>query len=167
MLDLHTRDYGYVEVSPPLLVNRDTLTGTGPEDLTVGGTVNLRSLKVGATDYVVKPFSDEILAARLRSAVRVKSSHDTIARMNRQLRAEIAERERAEAEATVAKQRIEFILGATKTGLAIVDSRYRLVYVDPQWRKHYGADTHGSRKVRCPCRTCCLSTVAKDSLPRR
>lgn len=29
MLDLHTRTHGYTEVSPPLLVNRATLTGTG------------------------------------------------------------------------------------------------------------------------------------------
>lgn len=29
MLDLHTDEHGYVEVSPPLLVNRATLTGTG------------------------------------------------------------------------------------------------------------------------------------------
>jgi len=29
MLDLHTREHGYLEVAPPLLVNRPTLTGTG------------------------------------------------------------------------------------------------------------------------------------------
>ena len=29
MLDLHTREHGYTEVSPPLLVNRATMTGTG------------------------------------------------------------------------------------------------------------------------------------------
>ena len=29
MLDLHTREHGYVEVAPPYLVNRATLTGTG------------------------------------------------------------------------------------------------------------------------------------------
>ncbi|MGB7213223.1 MAG: serine--tRNA ligase [Gemmatimonadales bacterium] len=29
MLDLHTRQHGYTEVSPPLLVNRASLTGTG------------------------------------------------------------------------------------------------------------------------------------------
>ena len=29
MLDLHTREHGYVEVAPPLLANRATLTGTG------------------------------------------------------------------------------------------------------------------------------------------
>jgi seryl-tRNA synthetase len=29
MLDLHTREHGYLEVAPPYLVNRGTLTGTG------------------------------------------------------------------------------------------------------------------------------------------
>ena len=29
MLDLHTREHGYVEVAPPLLVNRSSLEGTG------------------------------------------------------------------------------------------------------------------------------------------
>jgi seryl-tRNA synthetase len=29
MLDLHTREHGYIEVAPPYLVNRETLTGTG------------------------------------------------------------------------------------------------------------------------------------------
>ena len=29
MLDLHTREHGYLEVAPPLLVNRESLTGTG------------------------------------------------------------------------------------------------------------------------------------------
>jgi seryl-tRNA synthetase len=29
MLDLHTEEHGYVELAPPLLVNRDALTGTG------------------------------------------------------------------------------------------------------------------------------------------
>lgn len=29
MLDLHTREHGYVEVAPPYLVNRKTMTGTG------------------------------------------------------------------------------------------------------------------------------------------
>ena len=29
LLDLHTRDHGYAEMSPPFLVNRPTMTGTG------------------------------------------------------------------------------------------------------------------------------------------
>jgi seryl-tRNA synthetase len=29
MIDLHTREHGYLEIAPPYLVNRATLTGTG------------------------------------------------------------------------------------------------------------------------------------------
>ncbi|MBF0522854.1 MAG: serine--tRNA ligase [Candidatus Omnitrophica bacterium] len=29
MLDLHTREHGYTEIFPPILVNRDSMTGTG------------------------------------------------------------------------------------------------------------------------------------------
>jgi len=29
MLDLHTKEFGYIEIFPPLLVNRDSMTGTG------------------------------------------------------------------------------------------------------------------------------------------
>ena len=36
------------------------------------------------------------------------------------------------------QRQIEFILGATKTGLDIIDSNYNLVYVDPEWAKAYG-----------------------------
>lgn len=36
------------------------------------------------------------------------------------------------------KQRIEFILGVTKTGLDIIDADHNIVYVDPEWAKIYG-----------------------------
>jgi seryl-tRNA synthetase len=44
MLDLHTKEFGYVEVSPPLLVRDDTLFGTGQlpkfkDDLFVAGNL--------------------------------------------------------------------------------------------------------------------------------
>lgn len=42
------------------------------------------------------------------------------------------------------QRQIEFILGATKTGLDIIDSKYNLVYVDPAWAKVYG-DYHGRK----------------------
>ena len=58
----------------------------------------IRGLDVGADDYVTKPFRKEILAARVRSALRVKRDHDTILRINDQLRAEIAGRKRMESE---------------------------------------------------------------------
>ena len=47
MLDLHTREHGYTEVAPPLLVNRAALTGTGnlpkfePDLFAIGGDWDL------------------------------------------------------------------------------------------------------------------------------
>ena len=29
MLDVHTKEFGYKEISPPLIVNDDTMFGTG------------------------------------------------------------------------------------------------------------------------------------------
>lgn len=45
---------------------------------------------------------------------------------------------RAQEEIRTLKQQIEFILGATKTGLDIIDADYNLRYVDPAWKKIYG-----------------------------
>jgi signal transduction histidine kinase len=73
-------------------------------------------LDVGADDYVTKPFRKEILAARVRSALRVKRDHDTILRINEQLRAEIADRKRMESELARA-QRLESI-GQLAAGIA-------------------------------------------------
>ncbi len=39
------------------------------------------------------------------------------------------------------KQQIEFILGATKTGLDIIDSDFNIRYIDPDWQKVYGDPT--------------------------
>jgi PAS domain S-box-containing protein len=36
------------------------------------------------------------------------------------------------------KQQIEFILGATKTGLDIIDSDFNIRYIDSEWQKIYG-----------------------------
>ena len=48
--------------------------------------------------------------------------------------------ERYEAAAALqkGKRQIEFVLGATKTGLDIIDSGYNLRYVDPEWARVYG-----------------------------
>ena len=53
-------------------------------------------LDAGAHDYVTKPFRQEILAARVRSAVHVKQSHDQLLHLNEQFQAEIAGRKRLE-----------------------------------------------------------------------
>jgi len=42
------------------------------------------------------------------------------------------------------KNQIEFILGATKTGLDIIDAGYNIRYIDPAWEKVYG-DSKGKK----------------------
>ena len=51
---------------------------------------------------------------------------------------DITERKRAEMKVAQIQKQIEFILGATKTGLDIIDSDFNLRYVDPEWQKVYG-----------------------------
>jgi len=51
---------------------------------------------------------------------------------------DITERKQTEIEVKKLKQQIEFILGATKTGLDIIDSEFNVRYIDPEWKKVYG-----------------------------
>jgi len=76
----------------------------------------VRGLDAGADDYIAKPFRKEILAARVRSAARVKQSHDAVCRINEQLQVEIAERKRMESELARA-QRLETV-GHLAAGIA-------------------------------------------------
>jgi len=50
-------------------------------------------------------------------------------------------RKKAEEVLQRTKQQMEFILGATKTGLDIIDSDFNMVYIDPEWQKVYGNPT--------------------------
>ncbi len=58
---------------------------------------------------------------------------------------DITERKRAEEEILRLKQQIEFILGATRTGLDIVDAEFNIVYMDPEWAKIYNGDPAGKK----------------------
>jgi PAS domain S-box-containing protein len=49
--------------------------------------------------------------------------------------------ERLAEEISTLKQQMEFILGATKTGLDIIDSEFNIRYIDPEWAKVYGNPT--------------------------
>ena len=51
---------------------------------------------------------------------------------------DITGRKKAEDQVRNLNKQIEFILGATKTGLDIIDSDFNIVYVDPAWQKVYG-----------------------------
>ncbi len=54
------------------------------------------------------------------------------------LELEIETRKAAELKANALNKQIEFILGATKTGLDIIDKDYNIRYVDPEWARLYG-----------------------------
>jgi len=51
---------------------------------------------------------------------------------------DLTEHKMAEKEVEKIRQQMEFILGATKTGLDVIDSEYNIRYVDPEWEKIYG-----------------------------
>ena len=55
------------------------LTAKGSDEDFVAG------LNAGADDYVSKPFQNEVLAARIRTALRNKTQHESIVRMEREL----------------------------------------------------------------------------------
>lgn len=54
---------------------------------------------------------------------------------------EMEQRKEAENESRQIQQQLEFILGATNTGLDIIDSDFNIRYIDPQWKKVYGDPT--------------------------
>jgi PAS domain S-box-containing protein len=54
---------------------------------------------------------------------------------------DITERKRAEDETKLLKRQLEFILGATKTGLDIIDSQFNIRFIDSEWQKIYGDPT--------------------------
>lgn len=67
LLDLHTRDHGYTEMSPPFLVNRQTMTGTGqlPKfEADLFGVTDSDLFLIPTAEVPVTNFHrDEILAA--------------------------------------------------------------------------------------------------------
>ena len=77
---------------------------------------------------------------------------------------DISEHKRDEQKLLESQRQIEFVLGATKTGLDIIDSQFNLRYVDPHWAKIYG--NWSGRKcydyfmdASAPCTGCGVSQV--------
>lgn len=82
------------------------------------------------------------------------------------LEEEIRIRKSAEENANSLNKRIEFILGATKTGLDIIDKDYNIQYVNPEWASYYG-DWKGKKcfdylkNRKSPCPECLLEEAFK------
>jgi len=75
----------------------------------------VRGLDAGADDYVTKPFNREVLAARLRSAIRLKQSYDAVMRTNEELQREVKRRIQTESDLRASEQRYRQLLGAVTT----------------------------------------------------
>jgi PAS domain S-box-containing protein len=75
----------------------------------------VRGLDAGADDYVTKPFNREVLAARLRSAIRLKQGYDAVMRANEELRREVKRRIQTESDLRASKQRYRQLLGVVTT----------------------------------------------------
>jgi len=92
---------------------------------------------------------------------------------------DITKRMRAEEEVRFLQRQMEFILGATKTGLDVIDSEFNIRYIDPEWKKVYG--DHSGRKCyeyfmgrNEVCRGCGITkaletksiVISEEKLPR-
>lgn len=77
------------------------------------------------------------------------------------LEQEVRTRQAAELQAGRLNKQIEFILGATKTGLDIIDKDYNIRYIDSEWARLYG-DWQGKKcyeyfmNRKSPCSTCAI-----------
>ena len=76
------------------------------------------------------------------------------------------ERKRIEEDRQNLQMQMGFLLGATKTGIDIIDTDYNIRYVDPEWEKLYGSYTG----VKCysyfmkrdtPCESCGVAKAIK------
>lgn len=80
---------------------------------------------------------------------------------------DITEQKKMEEANVALRKQIEFILGATKTGLDIIDQDFNIRYVDPEWQKIYG-DPAGKKcyeyfmGMKNPCPTCGIPVAFKS-----
>ncbi len=83
---------------------------------------------------------------------------------------DISDWKQAQIEIKTLTQQIEFILGATKTGLDIIDSDYNIRYIDAEWEKVYG-DPAGRKCYEYfmgesgPCPGCRITKAMKTKTP--
>jgi len=97
LLDVMMPDMDGIEVCRRL--KEDARTRTIPVILVTAKGLDenvVSGLDAGADDYISKPYNSQVLAARVRSALRVKESYEAVTRTNELLREEIAVRRRAE-----------------------------------------------------------------------
>lgn len=87
----------------------------------------IRGLDAGADDYLTKSINVDIVAARIRLVLRAKQGLDTIARINSQLRAEVALRQQIEEVLRISEERYRTLIENIDMGIALIDSQQRVI----------------------------------------
>ena len=136
-------DYRFLDVNPTY----ERLTGLKKEDLigrsvleVMPGTERHWIETYGKVALTGEPAFFEYYSVELKKHFEVRAFRTAVNQFAC-LFADITKRRQAEKEMQALKTQIEFILGATKTGLDIIDAEFNIRYIDPEWQKAYGDPT--------------------------
>ncbi|HTY51840.1 MAG TPA: PAS domain S-box protein [Methanomicrobiales archaeon] len=126
-----------MEIRAEDLLNRPVFDFIAPEY----HDVTRRAMQRRVMGEWVEPYEIEILAKSGRRTVVISGSRIEFEGKPASLNVltDVTERRRAEKEILDLKRQMEFILGATKTGLDVIDADYNMVYIDPEWAQAYGS----------------------------
>ena len=148
LLDVMMPDMGGIEVCRRLKADPQTrmipvilVTAMGLDENVIAG------LDAGADDYVSKPYRKEVLAARIRAAMRIKESYDAVLRTNQQLQEEIASRKLAEEELLAKQQELvreranlQTIFDGVQVGMLLVDENTQVTRVNNVFARLVGKE---------------------------
>ncbi|MDD2835358.1 MAG: PAS domain S-box protein, partial [Methanothrix sp.] len=136
-------DYRFLDVNPAF----ERLTGLKRDDLigrsvleVLPGTEKYWIETYGRVALAGEPAFFEEYSAELNRYFEVRAFRTAVNQFAC-IFADITDRKQAERDMQALKTRIEFILGATKTGLDIIDENFIIHYIDPEWQKIYGDPT--------------------------
>jgi PAS domain S-box-containing protein len=91
--------------------------------------INARKVRWCGEDAILSTATD--VTALKREEMALQEAHDKlVATLTAQKVIELQLRE--------TKEKLEYILGITKTGIDIIDEDFNLIYIDPTWQEQYG-----------------------------
>ena len=149
LLDIMMPDLNGIEVCRRLKADAQTcmipvilVTAMGLDENVIAG------LDAGADDYVSKPYRKEVLAARIRAALRIKTSCDAVLQANQLLQEEIVSHNRAEEallvqSQEVARQRtsLQAIFDGVQVGMLLVDENTQVTRINGVVAQIVGKET--------------------------